>query len=638
MNTKVFYFALLVSFVFGSPKLQNGLKRKRAVEAKKNLIVDSALYSNKPKVVRKAKTAKSRTTSPSFGSSPASYSSGSVFDSTQSSQFEEGNAAFSIFDFGNSEDALINVEEEAPKVTGEPNVESPADDIFEVFTRNLASSESEKDIVSTIDWDIEIESKWCLGSVEFRQLYATTLFNSLSYLVDIPADRHSKAFDGIYAVDRNWPEMGPNAPVPSTLSQRFHTLALIAIVSDYPIGNLRKLFNNRLIDLERPIFIISTGVYKTFLSFTIDQGNPNMEKIELLLSHIPKHMINKSDSNGCLPLELAVVKNNLDLVKKLVEAGADPNILPNPTKYSPFMHAIDKNNTQIVEYLIDTGKIDFMISAQGGASVLFLAVCNLNSNLLQKVLIATVKSSNFDLKKIGAVMLHSFNHSRHNFYNFVKAIIQTREDKLVLALLFITKVFVINNNVEVVKHMKSLNVPMNYSLFCSRNLYHGYGFIHIAAARGHLNMFKLLLSYGISPFELTKDKKSVLVVAYTAKHYQIIEEILKLTGLHPELLECLEYAISVEDIQMIDVLLGSSLDLDKLDFNSGHNLITKAISMNKSFILERLIKSGKVNVHQPDRLGFTIHNISLPQEASDHLKALVQQEIEQISQIFDEFI
>lgn len=51
------------------------------------------------------------------------------------------------------------------------------------------------------------------------------------------------------------------------------------------------------------------------------------------------------------PLYYAVTSNNMDIVKLLVEAGADVNA----GSWPPLFGAVDKNNTAIAEYLIDRG-------------------------------------------------------------------------------------------------------------------------------------------------------------------------------------------------------------------------------------------------------------------------------------------
>jgi ankyrin repeat protein len=660
MNTRVFYFAMLVSLVFGS---LSGKKKQTFKSSRKFQVGGAKALSSRPEKVHKVKTTESLslslTPSPSQSSSPSfeslqvptlSYStSSSNFDLSQSN-FSDGISgeevdAVDFIDFDRSEDALISVEEEAPgdqsvAETANDEQNNKTDDFFESFIQKfMNSNDPEISDDLEISWDIEFEGQWCLRAVEFRQLLAVSYFSPFLPFVNIPAssEEKGKAFQGIFLVDLNWPEMESTAFHPSVMSNRFQLFALIALTKNNRSKVFRSLLAADVIDLERPIFNKSTGVYKSFLSHAIDLENPNMEKIELLLQNMPQHMINKPDSNGTTPLELAIMKNDLDLVKKLVEAGADPNISTDPakSKYTPFMLAIHDKNCKMIELLIETGKVDFTVSLQDNVSVLSLAAINLNSYLIQKLLIATAHSSNFKASEIGKVLHHLLKNSRPIFQVLVTEILKTKLSKLVSITLCLTMVSLFCNDIATIQYLKTLNVPMNTILTSEE--YTRYRFIHVAAERGQIEMVKFFISLGISPFVLTGANKTVLSVAYMAKQYLVVEELLKLVNAHPGLFDCLEHAFSVEDIQMIDLLLGSSLDLDKLTFPSGHNLITKAIAMNKSLVLQRLINSGKLNLYQPDQLGQTIHTISIPHDASDHIKSLVITEINSANDLFVDF-
>jgi ankyrin repeat protein len=72
-----------------------------------------------------------------------------------------------------------------------------------------------------------------------------------------------------------------------------------------------------------------------------------------LLNHLPeenKDLINMKNGKGWTPLHLAVILNNLKLVKLLIENGAKHNILDNKSK-TPLELAIDNDNKDIIEYL-----------------------------------------------------------------------------------------------------------------------------------------------------------------------------------------------------------------------------------------------------------------------------------------------
>ena len=68
-------------------------------------------------------------------------------------------------------------------------------------------------------------------------------------------------------------------------------------------------------------------------------------------SIIEKEETKKEEIASATPLYYAVDANNMDLVKLLVETGADVNA----GLWPPLCQAVDKNNTAIAEYLIDHG-------------------------------------------------------------------------------------------------------------------------------------------------------------------------------------------------------------------------------------------------------------------------------------------
>ena len=57
---------------------------------------------------------------------------------------------------------------------------------------------------------------------------------------------------------------------------------------------------------------------------------------------------------GETPLKVAVVRQDVQLVKELVELGADPN-LPGEDDYTPFHHAVRGGSTEIVRLLLAHG-------------------------------------------------------------------------------------------------------------------------------------------------------------------------------------------------------------------------------------------------------------------------------------------
>lgn len=109
-------------------------------------------------------------------------------------------------------------------------------------------------------------------------------------------------------------------------------------------------------------------------------------------------------------------------------------------------------------------------------------------------------------------------------------------------------------------------------------------------------------------------------------------------GVYSGLFDCLEHAFAIENLQMINVLLNSPLNLNELNFPSGRNLITKAIESDKSQIIEILIQSGKLNLYQPDQLCQTIYTVLIPGNASESLKKIIKREIKQANALLNSLL
>ncbi|OUM65155.1 hypothetical protein PIROE2DRAFT_41972, partial [Piromyces sp. E2] len=65
--------------------------------------------------------------------------------------------------------------------------------------------------------------------------------------------------------------------------------------------------------------------------------------------------INKKDKDGNTPLVIACKENNVELIKELVEAGANVNISDDNNSDTPLIIMCERENEQMVKYLIEHG-------------------------------------------------------------------------------------------------------------------------------------------------------------------------------------------------------------------------------------------------------------------------------------------
>ena len=83
--------------------------------------------------------------------------------------------------------------------------------------------------------------------------------------------------------------------------------------------------------------------------------------------------INTQDANGYTPIFLAVIDNHTDIVKILIEAGADPNIPNNFDKY-PIIKAASYNYVKTIKELVKAKNINLNIkTSPNGDTPLIIA-------------------------------------------------------------------------------------------------------------------------------------------------------------------------------------------------------------------------------------------------------------------------
>ena len=71
---------------------------------------------------------------------------------------------------------------------------------------------------------------------------------------------------------------------------------------------------------------------------------------------------------GCTTLHMAVNYENTDLVKLLLDKGANPNLL-NKSEKPPILDAAEKGNRDIVRILIQSNKCDLTITDGFGKDI-----------------------------------------------------------------------------------------------------------------------------------------------------------------------------------------------------------------------------------------------------------------------------
>lgn len=117
---------------------------------------------------------------------------------------------------------------------------------------------------------------------------------------------------------------------------------------EYLLNNEKQFIDVVVPDLNDNIVHISVSIDNVQI----------LEKILTSLDVDNKYIINSKNAKGFTPLHLAVITNEVECVKCLIEHGADINIMDNTSK-TPLELAHDEGYNDIYEYLRDKSGDDY---------------------------------------------------------------------------------------------------------------------------------------------------------------------------------------------------------------------------------------------------------------------------------------
>lgn len=468
-------------------------------------------------------------------------------------------------------------------------------------------------------WDFKEESGLSLSDIEFRLYRLVSRGKGMMKFLQVP---ESVLENSKFKFDYNWPHLPQEPRLPSRLFRIFHIFALKIILTPASKPDIFfDLAKQQIIDLTRPIYDSEKQIYRSFLSLGIKHHVVvGKTKINLLIDLAPKEMFNHPDSEGILPLTEAIQQNQLLIVKKLIEKGADVNKRINEASKTPFMIAIELARLGIVEFLLDGRLVDPNIILPDGTSVLGLMAAHLPNHRFNHYFRKLVAHGHNSLNnEVFEVILLQFYASGNIIYKELVSQIMKGHLPLYSSIIGLAYSAVYAGDLGLMEFLHSLNVSLNVARPPGMLL------VHTAASLGHERIVSFIAETGVNINCINSEGLTAIQLAFNANHSAIVCYLIKI-GASDGLSDIIQRAISSDKRQIISAFLEKEdLDLSLFIFENRYNPVTWAIDEDRPQILEMMLESGRLNMHTPDLEGRTVFNINLYSPVSEEVKRILRQ-------------
>ena len=584
---------------------------------------------NKRKIIaepngQKIKAKTSRTTSPRT-TADASFSA----ESTPSSALSVDKQDLEYIDGDDNDTILfdIDINDKMPEIPNSSYATSSVstneakaapltiNDPFESFGNIFDGTVPEESLA----WDLEKEATLYLPDILFKQYRALIIDKSLSK--NLPG-AVKKYFKGKYVFDRDWPVSGIEiSSTMAKLSQDYQAFALKIILKPAHVGSLRRLLESNLVDLSKPIFNTETGVYHSFLILAILERNIESEKFDLILQNSPNGAVNLPSSDGIVPLVYAIRLERLDLIQKLVIAGADINYTQG-TLLTPFMEALSLQQSPAIDYFLTLNTYNPNQIVDNEVTALSLAAIHLPSEYFKAIHTKLIgEKSNPILPRIFSNSLKKIYLVNTAAFTFlIKSTFTPNQtlQSILLGVINLAYEATITDNLKLMQLMHLSNVPVKIILKQSYLL-------HIAAKHGSKRIVRYLIEskfFDINCASLI-ESRTAIQLAYENKHQEIVVELIKM-GAVVGLDQILQEVIELNEIEIIKNIVTYCDPSNVFNLANGYNLLTWSVRMDKPDILVLLLEWKGITVAQNDLNGDNLYTVPVPEKASNQLISIIE--------------
>ncbi|WP_338966784.1 ankyrin repeat domain-containing protein [Spiroplasma endosymbiont of Lonchoptera lutea] len=346
------------------------------------------------------------------------------------------------------------------------------------------------------------------------------------------------------------------------------------------LKNKTKIKSGNNFNLQKIKFNFFNKGNGVILSISINKNNLELTKLLIILNNKNSEMINDFLMDWS-PLQYAIFHGNLDIVKLLLENGANIN-LQNNNGNNALITAVENGHTDIVKLLLKNG-----------------ADINHQNKFGITPLITAATYGELDIMKLLLEKGANINHQ--NKFGITPLITAASHDKL-----------------EIVKLLLENGATINLT---DKN---GNTALITAATYGKLDIVKLLLEKGAAINLTDENGNTALITAATYDYEKIVKLLLANGAINSHLVKNSNtplLAAGNTQIEILKLLLANGADIN-LQNNNGNNALITAVENGHTDIVKLLLKNG-ADINHQNKFGITPLITAVENSHTDIVKLLL---------------
>jgi len=352
------------------------------------------------------------------------------------------------------------------------------------------------------------------------------------------------------------------------------------------------------------------------LILNISIKNHNIEAIKYLIEDEEYKLnldINVKDINGEYPLITALYQEQNEIIKYLIEHGGNCNI-KNNNGIPLLVLAIQKNNDEIIKYILEKPDIHINEKCSYGYSAFMTAVNQNNTDLVELIL---------DYSTVNNIPIDINEKDTSGNYPITKAINKNNFDMVILLM-----EYGMNNKIDMnltdingysllsltykQKYLKMFKYLIEYlDIDQVDNI--GQSILFNAVDENDFDTVKYLIHCGTNLNIRDKCNNSVIDYAIFNGNYKILELLLQSDNIslnefnsaeETPLISLIKSKKFIEKIKIVESFINKGCDIDKPDKKYNLTPLTHAIN-NKELSITKLLISYGANINKKNKSGYT---------------------------------